>query len=62
MEEQYPRGTELLWMAHYRSEPDNGDIDGETRKISGIIQEAAAEAQKYAEDNGLVLQCLRRRF
>lgn len=55
----YPQGTDLLWMAHYS---DSGDMDGPTTKLSGTIEEAAKAAQKYGEDNGLRLQCLRRRY
>lgn len=60
--DQYPLGTDKLWMAHYRSHPDSGDMDGQTRKIDGPLESAAVEAQKFAEENNLILQCLRRRY
>ncbi len=59
---QYPEGTDLLWMAHYRKDPDSGDMDGPVYKMSGTLQEAAEEAQKIAVRDGLILQCLRRRY
>jgi hypothetical protein len=60
--EQYPNGTELLWMAHYRRDPDGGDMDGASAKISGTAEEAMKEAQQIAEKENLILQCLRRRY
>ena len=62
MIEQYPRGKELLWMAHFRSEPDKGDMDGGRLKISGTLEEAAKKAQRFAEEHDLIVQCLRRRY
>lgn len=59
---QYPHGTDLLWMAHYRREPDGGDMEGPTLKLSGTIEEAAAHAQEHAVENKSILQCLKRRF
>ena len=35
IKEQYPAGTDLLWMAHYRKDPDGGDMDGPSRKLDG---------------------------
>jgi len=60
--EQYPSGDDRLWMAHYRKEPDGGDMEGPTSKISGTLEEAAVEAQAEAVENGWILQCLRRRY
>ena len=60
--QQYPHGTSLLWMAHYRDDPDGGDMDGPSRKISGTAVEAMVEAQAVAEREGFILQCLRRRY
>ena len=60
--EQYPKGTIRLWMAHMRKDPDGGDMDGAAFKLSGTLQEAAAEAQQIAEREGYILQCLRRRY
>ena len=62
MVEQYKDGTEVLWMAHYRKDPEIGDMNGATLKISGTTIEAAQKAQDYAEENNLILQCLRRRY
>lgn len=59
---QYPKGTDLLWMAHYRKDPNGGDVDGPHAKLSGTLVEAAKEAQDIAEREGYVLQCLRRRY
>ena len=52
---QYPEGTELLWMAHYRKDAGGGDMDGPSLKISGIAMDAMKEAQSYAEEQGLIL-------
>lgn len=62
--EQYPRGKDLLWMAHYRpiDDPDGGSMDGPDMKLSGTLEEAAKRAQEIAERDGLILQCLRRRY
>lgn len=62
--EQYPEGTEVLWMAHYRdrNNPDSGAMDGPKLKISGTLEEAAVEAQEFAVQENLILQCLRRRY
>ena len=60
--EQYPSGTDDLWMAHYRSNPDGGDMNGPSYTLDGTLQEACAEAQRIAEREGLILQCLRRRY
>jgi len=59
---QYPKGTELLWMAHYRKDPDSGDMDGVAIKLSGTAEQAMLEAQEYAEDEDIILQCIRRRY
>lgn len=59
---QYPNGTDVLWMAHYRKDPFGGDMDGTAIKLSGTLEEAAKEAQKFAEKENLILQCLRRRY
>jgi hypothetical protein len=59
---QYPRGTELLWMAHYRKDWLGGDMDGHSEKLSGTLEEAAKQAQDIAERDNLILQCLRRRY
>lgn len=59
---QYPNGTDLLWMAHYRSSPEKGDMDGGKLKIDGTAEEAMAYAQRHAEESGQILQCLRRRY
>ena len=59
---QYPEGTDLLWMAHYRKDPDGGDMDGPVYKLSGTFQQAAEEANRIAVTKGLILQCLRRRY
>lgn len=59
--EQYPSGNDDLWMAHYRSSPE-GDMNGPSYKLSGTLQEAAAEATRIAEREGYILQCLRRRY
>jgi len=58
----YPRGTKVLWYAHYRAHPESGDTDGPGVKIDGILVEAAIEAEKIGREEGLVLQCLRRRY
>jgi hypothetical protein len=55
----YPSGTDLLWLAHFSND---GGMDGPTRKISGTIEEAVAEAQEYAEQNDIRLQCIHRRY
>ena len=60
--EQYLHGTDKLWMAYYRSSPEKGDMNGISRKFSGTLEEAAVEAQRFAEETGNILQCLRRRF
>lgn len=60
--DQYPKGTDLLWMAYYRRDPNVGLMDGPAAKLDGTLEEAAAEAQKIAEEEGWVLQCLRRRY
>lgn len=60
--EQYPRGTDVLWMAHYRKEPDGGDMDGSAVKLSGTAEEAMEEAQGIAKKCDMILQCLRRRY
>jgi hypothetical protein len=52
----------LAWMAHYRRDPKGGDTDGPAVKLSGSVVEAAREAERIAERDGLVLQCLRRRY
>jgi hypothetical protein len=59
---QYPKGTDLLWMAYYRSSPDGGDMDGGSKKIDGDAVSAMIEAQKTAVEEGMILQCLSRRF
>ncbi len=59
---QYPRGTDLLWMAYYRKDMDRGDLEGPHRKISGTFEEASKEAHAYALKNGHILQCLKRRY
>jgi hypothetical protein len=59
---QYPNGTDLLWMASFRSSPGSGDMDGISRKLSGTLEEAAEEVQRLAVEEGLILQCLWRRF
>lgn len=61
---QYLHGTDVLWMAHYRDEnnPESGAMDGMKLKISGEMVEAAIVAQKHADEHGLILQCLRRRY
>ena len=59
---QYPLGSDLLWMAHYRKNSNGGDCDGPYLKISGTIEEACIVAQKYAIRHNLILQCLRRRY
>lgn len=59
---QYPEGTDRLWMAHYRKNPDSGDVDGETLKIDGTLLDASRIADEYAKDNNIILQCLRRRY
>ena len=59
---QYPEGTDLLWVANYRSSPEKGDMNGGSIKISGDAVSAMIEAQKIAEKEGLILQCLNRRF
>lgn len=53
--EQYPGGTEVLWMAHYRKDPDGGDTEGPSLKISGEAVAAMAEAQRIAEKEGWIL-------
>lgn len=58
----YPKGTDLLWMAHFRKDPDGGDMDGGTLKISGTLIDAAHEAEEHARETGQILQCLRRRY
>lgn len=60
--EQYPLGTDVLWMAHFRDEPDGGDMDGVSMKCSGTLQEACEKPQQYAEEEGIILQCIRRRY
>lgn len=60
--DQYPRGTDLLWMAHFRKHPDKGDMDGGSLKYDGTFLEAAKEVDKYCIEHNVVLQCLRRRF
>ena len=60
--EQYPSGTDVLWMAHYRPSPDVGTMDGPKAKCSGTLEEAAKKAQEIAEKHGWILQCLRRRY
>lgn len=59
---QYPEGTDLLWMAHYRSEPSKGDMAGPSAKLSGTLEKAARRAQEIAVIEGYILQCLRRRY
>lgn len=59
---QYPEGTDLLWMANYRKDPDGGDTNGPSYKLSGTFQQAAEEANMIAVTKGLTLQCLRRRY
>lgn len=59
---QYPHGHEDLWMAHYRKNPDSGDMDGPCSKLSGTLEEAAIKAQEIAVRDNLILQCLRRRY
>jgi len=60
--DQYPSGTDVLWMAHYMKTPHSGDMEGQTAKISGTLEEAAIEAQRIAIEDGCILQCLRRRY
>lgn len=60
--EQYPKGTERLWKATYRADKDVGLMDGCTVKLSGTMAEAAAEAQRIAEEENMILQCLSRRY
>jgi hypothetical protein len=62
MIEQYPEGTDLLWMAHYRKDPNVGDMDGFSSKISGTAEEAMVKAQQIAVKENAILQCLRRRY
>jgi len=59
---QYPDGTEVLWMAHYRQDPNGGDMDGMAVKLSGKLEGVAVEAQKIAVEYNMILQCLRRRY
>jgi hypothetical protein len=59
---QYPLGTDLLFMAHYRSERHTGDMNGADSKLSGTFEEAVAEAQTIAIKEGFVVQCIRRRY
>jgi hypothetical protein len=59
---QYPSGTELLWMAHYRKNSNEGDMNGMTVKLSGTLEEAGVKAQKIAIEYNVILQCLRRRY
>ena len=62
---QYPLGKDLLWMAHYRPAPPNlndTNMNGIAIKISGTMIQAAKTAQKKAEEENLILQCLRRRY
>lgn len=59
---QYPSGTDKLWMAHYRTTPESGDMDGMAVKLSGTLEEVAIEAQKIAVKENAILQCLRRRY
>lgn len=59
---QYPLGTDLLWMATYRADPKVGAMDGFCMKICGTLGEAAVEAQKIAVRENAILQCLNRRF
>ncbi len=59
---QYPEGNDLLWNAVYRKNPDIGAMDGQVIKLSGTLEEAAKEAQQFAEKWNLILQCLHRRY
>ena len=62
---QYPLGKDLLWMAHYRSDPPNqndASMSGAAIKISGTMIQAAKIAQEKAEEENWILQCLRRRY
>jgi hypothetical protein len=60
--EQYPHCTELLWMAHYRKNPDGGDMDGMAIKLSGTLEEVCVIAQQKAMEYNKILQCIRRRY
>ena len=62
---QYPLGKDLLWMVHYRPIKENssaGSMNGTARKISGTLIQAAKIAQELAEENNLLVQCIRRRY
>lgn len=58
----YPEGNDRLWMAHYRSDPNVGSMDGETLKIDGTLTDASLVAEEYAKEHSIILQCLRRRY
>ena len=61
--QQYPDGkTDDLWMAHFRPSPDVGSMNGGCYKLSGTLVEVAAEVAQICEEEGCVLQCLRRRY
>jgi len=60
--DQYPSGTDVLWMAHYRTTPESGDMDGMAVKLSGTLEEVAVQAQEIAVKENAILQCLRRRY
>ena len=68
MKEQYPEGTELLWMVHFMPQDKEGNIiawgsmDGHTLKLSGTIEEASQEAARQAKELNMVIQCIRRRY
>lgn len=67
-EKQYPKGKELLWMVHFMPQNDQGEIttygsmDGHSIKLNGTIEEAAKEAAEFAQREGYVIQCIRRRY
>ena len=62
---QYPFGKDLLWMIHYRPTKENsstGNMNGTSRKMSGTLIQVAKIAQELAEENNLLVQCIRRRY
>ena len=62
--ELYPKGTDLLWMAHFMPEDpaEYGSMNGPSMKISGTLEEAARIAEHESRTTGKLLQCLRRRY
>lgn len=58
----YPLGTDDLWYAHFRRDPEGGDMDGTAIKLEGTLIDAAIQAEEIGRRENLILQCLRRRY